>query len=123
LAAQRGQPIAAAAGLHEGQQADGNGDAAPLAGGQGSFDKGAYFIGKAVWGKGYGTLLQRMKEAKDAGSSFHLDCFGSGEDGDEVPRIARATPLLFMQSIRIPVRCYALNILIHLCRSKHALQS
>jgi hypothetical protein len=89
LAAQRGQPIAAAAGLSDDQHV-GNGDAAPLADGEGSFDKGAYFIGKAVWGKGYGTLLQRMKEAKDAGSSFHLDCFGSGEDEDEVPCIACA---------------------------------
>jgi digalactosyldiacylglycerol synthase len=63
----------------------GNGDPAPPASSKGMFDKGAYFIGKAVWGKGYGTLLQRMKEAKDAGSSFQLDCFGSGEDDAEVP--------------------------------------
>jgi hypothetical protein len=85
LAAQRGQPIAAAR-TDGSQQAVGNGDPAPQDSGEGMFDKGAYFIGKAVWGKGYGTLLQRMKEAKDAGSSFQLDCFGSGEDDDEVIR-------------------------------------
>lgn len=85
LAAQRGQPIAAAAGAGGDQQAVGNGDPAPPGSSEGMFDKGAYFIGKAVWGKGYGTLLQRMREAKDAGSSFQLDCFGSGEDDAEVP--------------------------------------
>jgi hypothetical protein len=94
VAAQRGQPIAAAAGGDGHQQAVGNGDSAPLADGEGSFDKGAYFIGKAVWGKGYGTLLQRMKEAKDAGNNFHLDCFGSGEDSDEVSCSPRAMPIL-----------------------------
>lgn len=40
--------------------------------------------GKAVWGKGYRTLQDHMKAAQDAGSSFHLDCFGSGEDQEEV---------------------------------------
>lgn len=83
-AAQRGKPIAAVTAADGDQQADGSADSAPLADDEGSFSKGAYFIGKAVWGKGYGTLLQRMKEAKDAGSSFHLDCFGSGEGEEEV---------------------------------------
>ena len=85
MAAQRGQPIAAAAAADGDQQSIGNGDSPP-ASSIGIFDKNAYFIGKAVWGKGYGTLLQRMKEAKDAGSSFQLDCFGSGEDDDEVTK-------------------------------------
>lgn len=85
LAAQRRQPIAAAAAADGDQQSIGNGDSPP-ASSIGIFDKNAYFIGKAVWGKGYGTLLQRMKEAKDAGSSFQLDCFGSGEDDDEVTK-------------------------------------
>ncbi len=38
-----------------------------------------------MWGKGYHALFDRMKEAKDAGSNLHLDCFGSGEDLEEVP--------------------------------------
>ena len=104
LAAQRGQPIAAAAGASGDKQAVGNGDPAPPASSGGMFDKGAYFIGKAVWGKGYGTLLQRMKEAKDAGSSFHLDCFGKGEDLDEVcrccSRFAVAGSVSYHQSLR-----------------------
>lgn len=83
-AAQRGKPLGAP---KEAAGDTGTALQAPLADDEGSFDKGAYFIGKAVWGKGHGTLLQRMKEARDAGSSFHLDCFGSGEDEEEVPSL------------------------------------
>lgn len=91
-AAQRGQLLGAPIQAAGDQQTDADSASqAPLADDEGSFDRGAYFIGKAVWGKGHGTLLQRMKEAKDAGSSFHLDCYGSGEDEEEIK--ARAAQL------------------------------
>ena len=46
------------------------------------FDKGAYFIGKAVWGKGYSELLERLAEQKAvrAGGAMPIDIFGTGED-------------------------------------------
>ena len=45
--------------------------------------------GKAVWGKGYTDLLERLKEAKDREKSFHLDSFGSGEDEAEASAASR----------------------------------
>lgn len=56
------------------------------------FPKGAYFIGKAVWGKGYGELFDRMAEANAIdGCSLQLDCYGHGEDLEEIK--ARAAEL------------------------------
>ena len=49
------------------------------------FDKGAYFIGKAVWGKGYTELMQHMAAQKQIdGSALHMDIYGHGEDVDAV---------------------------------------
>ena len=49
------------------------------------FDKGAYFIGKAVWGKGYSELLERLAEQKAVrdGNAMPIDIFGTGEDLEE----------------------------------------
>jgi digalactosyldiacylglycerol synthase len=49
------------------------------------FDKGAYFIGKAVWGKGYSELLERLAEQKAVldGVAMPIDIYGTGEDLDE----------------------------------------
>ena len=52
-----------------------------------SFDKGAYFIGKAVWGKGYTELLEHMAAQSGIdGRPQHMDVYGSGEDMDAVRR-------------------------------------
>ena len=55
------------------------------------FNKGAYFIGKAVWGKGYSELLERLAEQKAVrdGGAMHIDVIGTGEDLGE----ARPVPL------------------------------
>jgi digalactosyldiacylglycerol synthase len=62
------------------------GDAA-AEGGASYFSKGAYFIGKAVWGKGYRELLQLMSHDKAQAEAtegqvqpLHLNVYGSGED-------------------------------------------
>ena len=49
------------------------------------FDKGAYFIGKAVWGKGYSELLDRLADQKAVldGVPMPIDIYGTGEDLDE----------------------------------------
>ena len=61
------------------------------------FNKGCYFLGKVVWGKGFHELLQRVEEhnSSDAGSTHPLsmDVFGSGEDLDDVTREAAAKRL------------------------------
>lgn len=53
------------------------------------FTKGAYFLGKALWGKGYTELLQLLAAHKAAtGDSLRVDAFGSGEDAEEIRRQA-----------------------------------
>eukprot|EP00271_Cylindrocystis_brebissonii_P007467 TRINITY_DN21040_c0_g1_i1.p1 TRINITY_DN21040_c0_g1~~TRINITY_DN21040_c0_g1_i1.p1 ORF type:complete len:887 (-),score=159.46 TRINITY_DN21040_c0_g1_i1:1090-3750(-) len=53
--------------------------------GQSPFSKGAYFLGKMVWGKGYRELLDLLAEHKDAlGTGFKMDVYGSGEDSGSV---------------------------------------
>ena len=65
------------------------------------FNKGCYFLGKVVWGKGFHELLKRVEEhnASEDGASFPLemDVFGSGEDFSEVSQTsaAKRLPLTF----------------------------
>jgi len=52
------------------------------------FTKGAYFLGKVVWGKGYKELLDRVSEhnSSETGKEcpLEMDVFGNGEDLDAV---------------------------------------
>ncbi len=65
------------------------------------FDKGCYFLGKVVWGKGFHELLTRVEEhnASPAGvtHTLELDVFGSGEDFDAVSKtsVQKNLPLRF----------------------------
>ena len=65
------------------------------------FNKGCYFLGKVVWGKGFHELLQRVEEhnKSEDGASFplELDVYGSGEDFSDVSRTSAAKnlPLTF----------------------------
>lgn len=52
--------------------------------GKPSFSKGAYYLGKMIWGKGYRELVDLFVENKDQLSNVELDVFGSGEDSHEV---------------------------------------
>lgn len=66
-----------------------------------SFNKGAYFIGKAVWGKGYTELLDHMAAQKDIdGSARQMDIYGFGEDMDAVRQLA-ATNLIGIPTVHI----------------------
>ena len=49
--------------------------------GRRDFSKGAYSLGKVVWGKGWEQLLRllAMHAAKHPDSVCHLDAFGEGE--------------------------------------------
>ena len=45
------------------------------------FSRGAYFMGKAVWAKGYTELLSLLESHRSAGKPEHaIDCYGNGED-------------------------------------------
>ncbi|MQM11575.1 hypothetical protein Taro_044479, partial [Colocasia esculenta] len=53
------------------------------------FTKGAYYIGKMVWNKGYRELLQLLAEYQNQLSSIEVDLYGNGENSDEVQQTAK----------------------------------
>lgn len=61
--------------------------------GQKAFTKGAYFLGKMVWAKGYKELIDLLAKHKANLDGFKLDVFGSGEDANEVQSAARRLDL------------------------------
>ncbi|KAL2951040.1 hypothetical protein AAZX31_19G024700 [Glycine max] len=61
--------------------------------GQKAFTKGAYFLGKMVWGKGYKELIDLLAKHKADLDGFKLDVFGNGEDANEVQSAARRLDL------------------------------
>ena len=53
----------------------------PPAEGEERFSRGAYFMGKAVWAKGYTELLSLLESHRTAGKTeYAIDCYGNGED-------------------------------------------
>ncbi|XP_031487819.1 digalactosyldiacylglycerol synthase 2, chloroplastic isoform X1 [Nymphaea colorata] len=54
-----------------------------------TFTKGAYYIGKMVWSKGYKELLQLLSKNQEQLAGFQLDLYGSGEDSEEVKHAAK----------------------------------
>ncbi|KAI4300554.1 hypothetical protein L6164_033921 [Bauhinia variegata] len=61
--------------------------------GQQTFAKGAYFLGKMVWAKGYKELIDLLAKHKMDLDGFKLDVFGNGEDAHEVQRAAKRLDL------------------------------
>ncbi|XP_021771293.1 digalactosyldiacylglycerol synthase 1, chloroplastic-like [Chenopodium quinoa] len=59
------------------------------AAGQQAFPKGAYFLGKMVWAKGYRELIDLFSKHKNELGSLNLDVFGNGEDAHEVQNTAK----------------------------------
>ncbi|KAL1331848.1 digalactosyldiacylglycerol synthase 1, chloroplastic-like [Arachis hypogaea] len=57
--------------------------------GQKAFTKGAYFLGKMVWAKGYKELIDLLAKHKSDLDGFKLDVFGNGEDANEVQSMAK----------------------------------
>lgn len=57
---------------------------AELDGGEPKFTKGAYYLGKMIWGKGYRELVDLLAQKKDDLGNIHMDLFGSGEDSEAV---------------------------------------
>ncbi|KAJ4971949.1 hypothetical protein NE237_005048 [Protea cynaroides] len=61
--------------------------------GQKTFSKGAYFLGKMVWAKGYRELIDLLAKHKNDLDDFKLDVFGNGEDAHEVQSVAKKLDL------------------------------
>uniref|UniRef100_A0A0E0KQG4 Digalactosyldiacylglycerol synthase 1, chloroplastic n=1 Tax=Oryza punctata TaxID=4537 RepID=A0A0E0KQG4_ORYPU len=57
--------------------------------GQQSFTKGAYFLGKMVWAKGYRELIDLLSKHKSDLEGFNVDVYGNGEDSQAVQMAAR----------------------------------
>ncbi|KAK1389707.1 Digalactosyldiacylglycerol synthase [Heracleum sosnowskyi] len=61
--------------------------------GQKAFSKGAYFLGKMVWAKGYRELIDLLAKHKTELDGFKVDVFGNGEDAHEVQSTAKRLDL------------------------------
>lgn len=57
--------------------------------GEQTFSKGAYFLGKMVWAKGYKELIELLSKQKKDLDGFNLDVYGNGEDAHEVQTTAK----------------------------------
>lgn len=53
------------------------------------FNKGAYFLGKMIWGKGYRELVDLLAKHKQELNGLKLDVYGNGEDSAEVQATAK----------------------------------
>lgn len=61
--------------------------------GEQAFTKGAYYIGKMIWSKGYSELLQLLSENQDELSALQMELYGNGEDSDQVRESAKKLDL------------------------------
>ncbi|CAN8248208.1 unnamed protein product [Cochlearia groenlandica] len=53
------------------------------------FTKGAYYIGKMVWSKGYKELLKLLDKHQNELAELEVDLYGSGEDSEEIIEAAQ----------------------------------
>nr|XP_043622589.1 digalactosyldiacylglycerol synthase 2, chloroplastic [Erigeron canadensis] len=53
-----------------------------------AFTKGAYYIGKMVWSKGYKELLQLLRDHQKELGGLEVDLFGTGEDSAQIQEAA-----------------------------------
>ncbi|KAL9252373.1 Digalactosyldiacylglycerol synthase 2, chloroplastic-like protein [Drosera capensis] len=58
-----------------------------------AFTKGAYYIGKMVWSKGYRELLKLLEDHQKELTGLEIDLYGKGEDSDEVKQAAQKLDL------------------------------
>jgi digalactosyldiacylglycerol synthase len=64
-----------------------------LQNGEKAFTKGAYYIGKMIWSKGYRELLDLLSKYQSKLAGLEVDLYGSGEDSDEVNESAQRLSL------------------------------
>nr|GEX89225.1 transposon Ty3-G Gag-Pol polyprotein [Tanacetum cinerariifolium] len=59
-------------------------------GGEQKFSKGAYFLGKMIWAKGYRKLIDLLLKQKNDLNGFKLSVYGNGENAHEHTRESMA---------------------------------
>lgn len=64
-----------------------------LENGKPAFPKGAYYIGKMIWNKGYRELLKLLKDHQKELVGLEVDLYGNGEDSNEVKAAAKKMEL------------------------------
>ncbi|PIN02329.1 Digalactosyldiacylglycerol synthase [Handroanthus impetiginosus] len=67
--------------------------------GKQAFTKGAYYIGKMIWSKGYKELLKLLRDNQKELTGLEVDLYGSGEDSGQVQEAAK--------KLEIPVRVHS----------------
>ncbi|VFQ84523.1 unnamed protein product [Cuscuta campestris] len=65
----------------------------PLQRGKEVFTKGAYYIGKMLWSKGYKELLKLLRSHQKELKGLEIDLYGSGEDSAQIQEAARKLEL------------------------------
>ncbi|XP_058211555.1 digalactosyldiacylglycerol synthase 2, chloroplastic-like isoform X2 [Rhododendron vialii] len=58
-----------------------------------AFAKGAYYIGKMIWHKGYKELLKLLRDNQNDLTGLEVDLYGNGEDSVEVQEAAKKLEL------------------------------
>ncbi|XVF80001.1 hypothetical protein PTKIN_Ptkin15bG0035400 [Pterospermum kingtungense] len=58
-----------------------------------AFTKGAYYIGKMVWSKGYGELLKLLRDHQKELAGLEVDLYGNGEDSEQIKIAAKKLKL------------------------------
>lgn len=64
-----------------------------LQNGKQAFTKGAYYIGKMVWNKGYKELLKLLQDHQTELTGVEVDLYGNGEDSAQVQEAAKKLDL------------------------------
>ncbi|KAG5219130.1 UDP-galactose:MGDG galactosyltransferase family protein [Salix suchowensis] len=59
-----------------------------------AFTKGAYYIGKMVWSKGFKELIKLLQDNQKELIGLEVDLYGSGEDSDQVQAAAKKLDLV-----------------------------
>ncbi|THG14836.1 hypothetical protein TEA_019652 [Camellia sinensis var. sinensis] len=74
-----------------------------------AFTKGAYYIGKMVWSKGYKELLKLLCDHQKDLSGVEVDLYGNGEDSAEIQEAANKLEL----TVRVHPGCDHADPLFH----------
>ncbi|XP_039008179.1 digalactosyldiacylglycerol synthase 2, chloroplastic-like [Hibiscus syriacus] len=59
-----------------------------------AFTKGAYYIGKMIWSKGYGELLKLLHDHQKELAGLEFDLYGNGEDSGQIKEAASKLKLM-----------------------------
>ena len=74
-----------------------------------AFTKGAYYIGKMVWSKGYRELLNLLQDHQKELAGLEVELYGSGEDSDQIQDVAKQLELV----VRVHPGCDHADSMFH----------